>query len=223
MDWKLEVVVLPVADVDRAKAFYLEQAGFELQVDFSAGDSFRVVHFIPPGSACALALMQNEEAAGSVRGLHLVVNDIEAARAELVARGAPPSDLYHFVDGAQQPGPRPDREDYGTYFSFNDPDGNEFWYRRSVPAEPRATEGRRRGLRYAPSRAPRFARGQPCCRRSSPPSPGTGSGGPRHRACRRSSPGSSSPARGSRRLQPPARIRCRGHWRPRPCCRRTGR
>ncbi len=126
MDWKLEVVVLPVADVDRAKEFYLTQAGFELQVDFSAGDSFRVVHLIPPGSACALALMANEAAAGSVQGLHLVVNDIEAARAELVARGAAPSELYHFVDGAERPGPHPERADYGTFFSFSDPDGNGF-------------------------------------------------------------------------------------------------
>jgi predicted enzyme related to lactoylglutathione lyase len=125
MDWKLEVAMLPVSDVDRAKAFYFEQVGFELQVDFRA-ESFRVVHVLPPGSACALALMQHDEAAGSVQGLHLVVNDIEAARAELVGRGISPSELYHFVDGAQVSGPHPERADYGTYFSFSDPDGNSF-------------------------------------------------------------------------------------------------
>ncbi len=126
MDWKLEVVVLPVSDVDRAKAFYLDQIGFDLQVDYSAGESFRVVHLIPRGSAVAVALMQNEEAAGSVSGLHLVVNDIAAGRAELVGRGAEPSELYHFIDGTQHDGSHPDRADYGTFFSFSDPDGNEW-------------------------------------------------------------------------------------------------
>jgi predicted enzyme related to lactoylglutathione lyase len=83
VDWKLELVVVPVADVDRAKAFYIEQAGFNLDVDHRAGD-FRVVQLTPPGSACSIALMKNSEAAGSVHGLHLVVADIDAARAELV-------------------------------------------------------------------------------------------------------------------------------------------
>jgi predicted enzyme related to lactoylglutathione lyase len=124
MDWKLEVVVLPVSDVDRAKAFYLEQIGFDLQVDYSAGESFRVVHLIPRGSAVAVALMQNEAAAGSVNGLHLVVNDIVAARDELVGRGAAPTELHHYVEGAEQTGADPNRADYGTYFSFSDPDGN---------------------------------------------------------------------------------------------------
>jgi predicted enzyme related to lactoylglutathione lyase len=124
MEWKLEVVVLPVADIDRAKAFYRDQVGFDLQVDHSAGESFRVVHLIPRGSAVAVALMKNDESAGSVSGLHLVVSDIAAAHAELVERGAAPSDVYHFVDGAQQSGPHPEREDYGSFFSFSDPDGN---------------------------------------------------------------------------------------------------
>src|SRR6202035_1143877 len=84
MDWKLELVVVPVSDVDRAKAFYLEKAGFELIVDHSAGDDFRVVQANPPGSACAIAIMKNTEAPGSVQGLHLVVRDIDAARDELV-------------------------------------------------------------------------------------------------------------------------------------------
>ena len=80
MDWKLELVVVPVADVDRAKTFYLEQAGFDLFVDHSSGEDFRVVHVTPPGSACSVALMKNAEAAGTTQGLHLVVSDIEAAR-----------------------------------------------------------------------------------------------------------------------------------------------
>jgi predicted enzyme related to lactoylglutathione lyase len=126
MDWKLEVVVLPVADVDRAKAFYLDRVGFDLQIDHRAGESFRVVHLIPRGSAVAVALMQNEDSAGSVSGLYLVVTDIEAARAELVGRGAEPSEVFHFAGGAQQPGPDPDRADYGSFFSLSDPDGNQW-------------------------------------------------------------------------------------------------
>ncbi|HUO48037.1 MAG TPA: VOC family protein [Acidimicrobiales bacterium] len=124
MDWKLELIVVPVSDVDRAKAFYTEQAGFGLDVDFSAGDDFRVVQLTPPGSACSIALMANAGAAGSLQGLHLVVADIEAARAALAERGAAPSEPYHFADGEQLDGPHPTREDYGTFLSFADPDGN---------------------------------------------------------------------------------------------------
>ncbi|HXV05452.1 MAG TPA: VOC family protein, partial [Solirubrobacterales bacterium] len=87
MDWKLELIVVPVSDLDRAKAFYIERAGFELHVDVSAGDDFRVVQLTPPGSACSIALMRNPERAGSVQGLHLVVPDIDAARAQLIERG----------------------------------------------------------------------------------------------------------------------------------------
>jgi catechol 2,3-dioxygenase-like lactoylglutathione lyase family enzyme len=124
MDWKLELIVVPVSDVDRAKAFYAEQAGFGLDVDFSAGDDFRVVQLTPPGSACSIALMANADAAGSLQGLHLVVDDIEAARAALAERGVGPSEPYHFVDGGQLDGPHPERADYGTFMSFADPDGN---------------------------------------------------------------------------------------------------
>ena len=124
MDWKLELVVLPVADVDRAKAFYLDQAGFDLIVDHRAGDDFRVVQLSPPGSACAIALMGNADAAGSVQGLHLVVSDIDAARAQLMGRGAEVSEVFHFEAGGQMPGPDPARADYGSFLSFSDPDGN---------------------------------------------------------------------------------------------------
>jgi catechol 2,3-dioxygenase-like lactoylglutathione lyase family enzyme len=124
VDWKLEVIVLPVADVDRAKAFYADQAGFRLDVDHSAGEDFRVVQFTPPGSACSVSLMRNAEAAGTVNGLHLVVSDIEQAHAELTERGAETSGLFHFEDGRQVAGPDPQRADYGTFLSFQDPDGN---------------------------------------------------------------------------------------------------
>jgi len=78
MDWKLELIVVPVTDVDRAKAFYMDQAGFGLDVDHRAGEDFRVVQLTPPGSACSIALMRNPERAGAVQGLHQVVPDAEA-------------------------------------------------------------------------------------------------------------------------------------------------
>ncbi|WP_319460742.1 VOC family protein [Micromonospora sp. RTP1Z1] len=127
MDWKLELVVVPVSDVDRAKAFYLDQTGFRLDVDQSAGEDFRVVQLTPPGSACSIALMRNPGAAGSLSGLHLVVPDIDAARTELVDRGAKPGEVFHFAaGGVQAPGPDPERRDYGSFLSLRDPDGNEW-------------------------------------------------------------------------------------------------
>jgi catechol 2,3-dioxygenase-like lactoylglutathione lyase family enzyme len=124
VDWKLEVVVVPVSDVDRAKAFYIDKAGFNLDVDHRAGEDFRVVQLTPPGSACSVTIMKNTAAPGSVQGLHLVVCDIDAARAELVARGTEASEIFHFESGAQVPGPDPQRGDYGSFLTFSDPDGN---------------------------------------------------------------------------------------------------
>ncbi len=124
MDWRLELVVLPVSDVDRAKAFYMEKAGFNLDVDHRAGDDFRVVQLTPPGSACSITIMRNTEAAGSVHGLHLVVSDIDAARAELVRRGTDVSEIFHFESGGQRPGPDPQRSNYNSFLAFSDPDGN---------------------------------------------------------------------------------------------------
>jgi catechol 2,3-dioxygenase-like lactoylglutathione lyase family enzyme len=123
MDWKLELIILPVSDVDRAKAFYSERAGFGVDVDVTVGADMRIVQLTPPGSACSITLMHND-LAGTVQGLHLVVNDIDAARAELVGRGAEVSDVYHFVDGEQVAGPDPQHQDYGSFLSFSDPDGN---------------------------------------------------------------------------------------------------
>jgi catechol 2,3-dioxygenase-like lactoylglutathione lyase family enzyme len=124
VDWKLELVVVPVSDVDRAKAFYQEQVGFHVDVDHRAGEDFRIVQLTPPGSACSITLMRNTEAPGSLQGLHLVVTDIEAARAELVERGVPATEIYHFEQGGQVPGPDPARADYASFLSFADPDGN---------------------------------------------------------------------------------------------------
>jgi catechol 2,3-dioxygenase-like lactoylglutathione lyase family enzyme len=123
VDWKLEVVVVPVSDVDRAKAFYTEKAGFNLDVDYSAGEDFRVVQLTPPGSACSITLMRNTEAPGSLQGLQLVVSDIEAARAELAGRGVDVSEIFHFAEGKQLPGPDPERADFNSFLSFSDPDG----------------------------------------------------------------------------------------------------
>lgn len=124
MDWKLELIVVPATDVDRTKAFYVDQVGFDVLVDHSAGEDFRVVQLVPPGSACAIAVMKQPQRAGSVLGLHLIVTDIDAARSELFERGVAVTDLYHFSEGGQRPGPDPDRRDYNTFFSFDDPDGN---------------------------------------------------------------------------------------------------
>jgi catechol 2,3-dioxygenase-like lactoylglutathione lyase family enzyme len=126
MDFKLELIIIPVTDVDRAKAVYLDQAGFRLDVDHRAGEDFRIVQLTPPGSACSVTLMRNPDAAGSLQGLHLVVTDIDAARAELTGRGVDASEVYHFGPQGQTPGPDPQRASYNSFLSFSDPDGNGF-------------------------------------------------------------------------------------------------
>ena len=136
MDFKLELVIVPVSDVDRAKGFYLEQAGFRLDVDHRAGEDFRIVQLTPPGSACSVTLMRNPAAAGSLQGLHLIVSDIDQARAELTGRGLNVSEIYHFTEGGQVPGPDPERRDYNSFLSFADPDGNGWLVQEVRRAEP---------------------------------------------------------------------------------------
>ena len=128
MDWKLELVLVPVSDVDRAKTFYTEKAGFNLDVDHRAGDEFRVVQMTPPGSACSIAvgIGITKAAPGSAQGLHLVVPDIDAARSELAGRGVDVSEVQHFESGGMVPGPDPEGRDYGSYAFFSDPDGNSW-------------------------------------------------------------------------------------------------
>ena len=135
MDMKLEVVVVPVADVDRAKDFY-QGLGWRLDADFPFDNGFRVVQFTPPGSGCAIQFGTNitSAAPGSAEGLYLVVPDIGAARKELAALGAKVSEVFHAgTPGAQfQPsgatgrvsGPAPDHASYGSFATFSDPDGN---------------------------------------------------------------------------------------------------
>ncbi len=135
VDEKLEVVVIPVADVDRAKEFYLS-LGWRLDADRAAGDSFRIVQLTPPGSDCSIQFGTGltSAAPGSAQGLYLVVSDIGAARAELVTRGVEASEVFHegapggrFTrDGTngRLSGPAPDDASYGSFVSFRDPDGN---------------------------------------------------------------------------------------------------
>jgi catechol 2,3-dioxygenase-like lactoylglutathione lyase family enzyme len=132
IDFKLEVVVLPVSDVDRAKQFYLSM-GWRLDADFSVGDAWRVLQVTPPGSACSLFFGKGITNAtpGSVQGLLLMVDDIEAARAELVGYGVDVSETFHFEGGlhftgtrGRLPGRDPAGRSYYTFASFDDPDGN---------------------------------------------------------------------------------------------------
>jgi catechol 2,3-dioxygenase-like lactoylglutathione lyase family enzyme len=135
VDMKLEVVVIPVSDVDRAKRLY-GNLGWRLDADFRFDNGFRVVQFTPPGSGCSVQFGTNitSAAPGSAQGLYLVVSDIEAARNELVARGVAVSNVFHAgTPGAQfQPdgtrgrisGPAPDHATYGSFATFSDPDGN---------------------------------------------------------------------------------------------------
>ncbi len=121
MDWRLELVQIPVSDVDRAKTFYTEKAGFNADHDHKVSDQIRFVQLTPPGSACSIALGTGlgDMPAGSVQGLQLVVSDINAARAELVARGVDVSEVQEF--------------DWGSFVFFSDPDGNG-WAVQQLPA-----------------------------------------------------------------------------------------
>jgi catechol 2,3-dioxygenase-like lactoylglutathione lyase family enzyme len=137
VDMKLEVVVIPVSDVDRAKEFY-KKLGWRLDADFPFDNGFRVVQFTPPGSGCSVQFGAKitSAAPGSAKGLYLVVSDIEAAHAEIIARGVAISDVFHAgTPGAQfQPdatsgrvnGPAADHATYSSFATFNDPDGNSW-------------------------------------------------------------------------------------------------
>jgi len=121
MDWKLELVAIPVSDVDRAKAFYTEKAGFNADHDYRVSDEIRFVQLTPPGSACSIVLGNGitDAPPGSVPGVQLVVADIDAARAELVERGVEVSEVQTFP--------------WGAFVFFSDPDGNR-WSVQEIPA-----------------------------------------------------------------------------------------
>jgi predicted enzyme related to lactoylglutathione lyase len=121
MDYKLELVLVPVADVDRAKDFYVEKAGFNVDVDFSPNDDFRVVQLTPPGSACSITIGTGVTDAepGSVKGMQMVVADIEEAHKELSDRGVDVSDIQDFP--------------WGRFVFFSDPDGNDWAVQAMLP------------------------------------------------------------------------------------------
>jgi uncharacterized protein GlcG (DUF336 family)/catechol 2,3-dioxygenase-like lactoylglutathione lyase family enzyme len=142
IDMKLEVVVIPVADADRAKRFYGE-LGWRLDIDYAAGNEYRVIQFTPPGSGCSIIFGKNvtKAAPGSARGLHLIVSDIHAARQELLRRGIEVSEPFHDAGGIFHhagmegliSGPNPQRKSYASYASFSDPDGND-WVFQEITA-----------------------------------------------------------------------------------------
>jgi len=133
VDMNLEVVTLPVSDVDRAKSFY-QSLGWRLDADIVRGDAFRVVQLTPPHSSCSVAFGKGVTTGepGSVQRLILVVSDIDEARADLVSRGIDVSEVFHLA-GGRVPGPDPEGRSYQTYASFSDPDGNA-WLLQQITA-----------------------------------------------------------------------------------------
>lgn len=155
IDMKLEIVVIPVSDVDRAKAFYAG-LGWRLDADFASGDDFRVIQFTPPGSGCSVIFGKNvtPAAPGSAQGLYLIVPDIEAARADLHARGVEVGETFHgsadtytgpdepYLFGRiRLPGPDPERRSYRSFASFSDPDGNGWLFQELTQRLPGRIEG----------------------------------------------------------------------------------
>jgi catechol 2,3-dioxygenase-like lactoylglutathione lyase family enzyme len=128
MNWTLELVVVPVSDVDRAKAFYAEKLGFQADHDTRVSDEYRVVQLTPPGSACSIAIQTISPAGGgspgSYQGLQLVVSDLHAARAQLVERGVEASEIQVFDGSAFRPSREGDALDNVGFLFFSDPDGN---------------------------------------------------------------------------------------------------
>ncbi|GLZ41581.1 glyoxalase superfamily protein [Actinokineospora sp. NBRC 105648] len=127
MDWKLQVVVVPVTDVDRAKEFYADKLRFTVDTDHRAGENFRVVQVTPPGSGCSIVFGKGmgDGEPGSIKGCHLVVTDIHAAKEHLDTAGVDNGGVVHFGDaGALTPGAHPKDADYGSFIFFDDPDGN---------------------------------------------------------------------------------------------------
>jgi catechol 2,3-dioxygenase-like lactoylglutathione lyase family enzyme len=133
MDWKLEVVVVPVSDVDRAKAFYSDRIGFNVDVDHSPNDQFRVVQLTPPGSGCSITIGKGlaDMEPGVIKGLQLVVSDVDAARSELLERGVDVSPVRHVGDNGWEDG---HGGPWNSFIFFEDPDGNA-WTVQEKPAD----------------------------------------------------------------------------------------
>jgi catechol 2,3-dioxygenase-like lactoylglutathione lyase family enzyme len=135
MDWKIEVVTVPVSDIDRARDFYAEQVGFEVDIDFRVSDDLRLVQLTPPGSACSIHLGKGtvEMEPGSIDGVFLVVRDVRAARTQLVERGVDVGEFQVFDEGAYRPAEEgEDLDNVGCVF-FSDPDGIR-WCVQQIPA-----------------------------------------------------------------------------------------
>jgi catechol 2,3-dioxygenase-like lactoylglutathione lyase family enzyme len=150
VDMKLEVIVIPVSDVDRAKRFYAG-LGWRLDADFARDDGFRVIQFTPPGSPCSIIFGKGVTSAepGSARGLHLIVSDVVAARAELTGRGVEVSEVFHDAGGifhragqeGRVSGPDPERRSYASFASFSDPDGNGWLFQEVTARLPGRVDG----------------------------------------------------------------------------------
>lgn len=124
MDWKLEVVVVPVSDVDRAKEFYADRLGFPVDTDYRASEHFRVVQVTPPGSPTSIVFGKGLPSGAPIKGSQFVVQDITAAADHLRAAGIDNSGVVHFVDGVMTPGADPEDQDFNSFVFFDDPDGN---------------------------------------------------------------------------------------------------
>jgi catechol 2,3-dioxygenase-like lactoylglutathione lyase family enzyme len=135
LDWKIEVVTIPVSDIERARDFYSEKVGFVVDIDFKVSDDVRLVQLTPPGSACSIHLGTSTIAMepGSVDGVFLVVSDVLAARAELVERGVDVGDVQVFDEGAYRPAEEGENLDLVGCVFFSDPDGNR-WCVQQIPA-----------------------------------------------------------------------------------------
>jgi len=150
VDMKLEVIVIPVSDVDRAKRFYAG-LGWRLDADVARDDGFRVIQFTPPGSPCSIIFGKGVTSAepGSARGLHLIVSDVVAARAELTGRGVEVSEVFHDAGGifhragqeGRVSGPDPERRSYASFASFSDPDGNGWLFQEVTARLPGRVDG----------------------------------------------------------------------------------
>ena len=135
MDWKIEVVTIPVSDIERARDFYSEKVGFNLDIDYRISDEIHLVQLTPPGSACSIHLGTSTTAMepGSIDGLFLVVGDVRAARAELMGRGVDVGDVQVFDEGAYRPAREGENLDLVGCVYFSDPDGNR-WCVQQIPA-----------------------------------------------------------------------------------------
>jgi len=136
MDLKLELIIVPVSDVDVAKAFYVDQLGFRVEMDMHLNPDFRVARLIPPGSRCGIAIGTGltDATPGSAKGMHLMVTDALAVADELRGRGVDVHGPYHFIDGVVVEGALSPRAPYETFLDFADPDGNT-WIVQEVPAD----------------------------------------------------------------------------------------